>query len=206
MGNSNNKNITLEKEIISLLAQGDKKAISLLYQNYSDALYGIIRRTIPSQEVATEVLQDVYVKVWKNRDRYDGTKGKLFTWLAQITRNATIDVFRSGKYQRSLKTDEIDPLVYNSVQLSEESDIRDSGLQDVINKMDPKYYKLIYLVYFEGYSQSEIAEKLDMPLGTVKTRLRSAIKELRKTLGNETFAIIAIGSYVAYLLSNCFNL
>lgn len=194
---------TVEQEIISMLQAGDKGAISLLYQNYAEALYGMIKRTITSQEAASEVLQDVFLKVWQNRSSYDQNKGKLFTWLAQISRNASIDYIRSGKYKRSQKTDRLDPIVYNSKELSETLQITDSGLQSVIKKLDPKYYKLIFLIYFQGYTHTEVAEILDIPLGTVKTRIRAALKELRKTLGNESF-VLAFGSCAINLLSNSF--
>ena len=117
---SNHKKRTeLELEIISLLKKTDKRAISLLYKNYSEALYGIICRTIPSEEVASEVLQDVFVKVWRNADKYDVDKGRLFTWLTQITRNTCIDRLRSGRYQRGTKTTELDTNIYNSSVHSE---------------------------------------------------------------------------------------
>ncbi len=198
MSSKNQRNITLETEITALLRQRDKRAISLLYENYSGALYGIIARTIPSEEVAQEVLQDVFVKVWKNADKYDATKGRLFTWLAQITRNATTDTFRSGKYQRSTKTDEIDVTVSNHEAFSETSNIKDVGLKKVIDSLDEKYRILIDYIYFRGYSQADAAKELDIPLGTVKTRVRAAILELRKTLGNELFNLLVL---LAFLLS-----
>jgi len=198
MSSKNQRNITLETEITSLLRQRDKRAISLLYENYSGALYGIIARTIPSEEVAQEVLQDVFVKVWKNADKYDATKGRLFTWLAQITRNATTDTFRSGKYQRSKKTDELDTSVSNHEAFSETSNIKDVGLKKVIDNLDEKYRLLIDYIYFRGYSQADAAKELDIPLGTVKTRVRAAILELRKTLGNELFNLLVL---LAFLLS-----
>ena len=194
------RNIALENEIVTYLGNGDKRAISLLYKNYSGALFGIITRTIPNQEVASEVLQDVFLKVWKNADKYDASKGRLFTWLAQITRNSTIDTLRSGKFQRGTKTDELDVVVSNNnAALSEHLNIRDSGLKTVINQLDEKYQILIEYIYFKGYSQSEAAKELDIPIGTVKTRTRAAIKELRKSLGNELYTI---GSVIALLVES----
>lgn len=188
MSTENKRNIELENEIVTLLGNDDKRAISLLYKNYSGALFGIITRTIPNKEVASEVLQDVFLKVWKNADKYDASKGRLFTWLAQITRNATIDTFRSGKFQRGTKTDDLDIVVTNNnISLQESMNIEDSGLKKVINTLDPKYRILVEYIYFKGYSQSEVAKALDIPIGTVKTRTRAAILALRKTLGKELF-------------------
>jgi len=186
------RNRALENEIITLLQRKDERAIALLFENYSNALYGIISNTIRDQEVAQEVLQDVFLKVWKNADKYDVQKGRLYTWLAQITRMATIDTFRSGKYQRGLQSTELDAIVSNDRKHSEEIHIADAGLMKIINAMDPKYRDIIEAVYFKGYSQSEAAKQLDIPLGTVKTRVRSAIVELRKSLGDDLVGLSVI--------------
>ncbi len=186
----NKRNIDRENEIITLLGNGDKRAISLLYKHYSGALFGIISRTISNPEVAREVLQDVFLKVWKNADKYDKSKGRLFTWLAQIARNSTIDTFRSGKFQRDTKTDELDVAVANNTTtLSENMNVQDSGLQSLVIQLDEKYRVIIEYIYFKGYSQSEAAKELNIPIGTLKTRTRAAIKELRKSLGKELFTI-----------------
>jgi RNA polymerase sigma-70 factor (ECF subfamily) len=179
----------IESQIIIYLLKQDKRAISLVYANYADALFGIISRIIPESEVATEVLQDTLLKIWKNSLKYDVTKGKLFTWMAQIARNSAIDTVRSGKYQRTTKTYSIPDTVSNSVELSETIQITDSGLKRQIDSLDKKYREVINLLYFMGYSQSEAAKKLNLPLGTVKTRARTAILELRKSLGNEVYLI-----------------
>lgn len=185
----------IETQITILLLKEDKKAISLLYKHYSPALYGIISRIILEKEIANEVLQDTFVKIWKNSSKYDITKGKLFTWMAQIARNSAIDTIRSGKYQRSTKTDSLPEYVYNSKQLSESINVNDSGLKTQIDKMDLKYREVIDLIYFQGYSQSEAAKQLDLPLGTIKTRIRKAIIELRKSLGNEVLTLFVLISF-----------
>ena len=201
MNKLSERNRALENEIITLLRRKDERAISLLYQNYSNALYGIITNTIQDSKVAQEVLQDVFLKVWKNADKYDVQKGRLYTWLARITRNAAIDTFRSGKYQRGLQSTELDAVVSNDRRHSEELHIADSGLMKIIHEMDPKYRSVIKAVYFQGYSQSEAAKQLDIPLGTVKTRVRAAIVELRKSLGDD----IAGLSVIITVLINSFN-
>ena len=183
------KNIALENQIVTLLGQGDKHAISLLYKNYSGSLFGIISRMIPSREEAEEVLQDVFVKVWDNADKYDSTKGRLFTWLAQITRNTALDKVRSAGYRKSQKTDDLETSVSVNEAFADTSHIEDSGLRKVINSLNENYRTLIDYAYFQSYSQSEIAKELNMPLGTVKTRMRAAVNELRKILKNELISI-----------------
>ena len=192
---NNQRNIGLENEIVLLLGQGDRQAISLLYKNYSGSLFGIISRMIPATEVAEEVLQDVFIKVWDNADKYDPTKGRLFTWLAQITRNTALDKVRSAGYRKGQKTDGIETSVSLNEAFTETSQIQDSGLRKVINSLDENYRTLIDYAYFQSYSQSEIAEELNMPLGTVKTRMRAAINELRKVLKNELISILALLSF-----------
>ena len=184
------RNIDREQEIIRLLQQRDEKAVGLLYQYYAGALYGIISRMIPTKEIAEEVLQDVFVKIWQHADRYESSKGRLFTWLAQITRNAALDRVRSAAYRKGQKTDTLSSSVSNSSSVSEEMSFKDDGLRKVIESLDEKYRTLIDFAYFQGYSQSEIAEALELPLGTVKTRLRSAVNHLREVLKGEIISLL----------------
>lgn len=190
MSNENNK--SLESRIVTLLKQGDKEAIALLYDNYSAALYGIILKIIPSEAIAQEVLQDVFAKVWKNSDKYDADKGRLFTWLAQIARNAARDTLRSRDYKRSNKTDALDDNVNNDSSLAQYPQTTDSGLRKVIDGLDDKYKEIIDLLYFKEYTHSEAAKELDIPIGTLKSRVRKAILQLRKILSNEQIVILLI--------------
>jgi len=176
---------TLEQQIAFLLKAGDQEAISLIYKNYADTLYGLILRIISSEEIAQDVLQDTFVKIWKNADKYDASKGRLFTWFANIARNTAIDKIRSAQFQKNKKTSSTDSLVYNDDTGSEEMTTADSGLLNVINSLNEKHRILIELAYFKGYSQSEIQKELDIPIGTIKTRIRSAINELRTKLGGD---------------------
>lgn len=175
----------LEEEIVTLLQSGDRDGISKAYTHYGDALYGIITRIIRSEEVAQEVLQDTFLKIWNNAQQYDRKKGRLFTWFANIARNTAIDTIRSARFQREQKTDSLENFVSINEDRSTEVQISDSGLANVINALDEKYRVLIDMVYFQGYSHRELEKKLDMPLGTVKSRLRLAIKALRKQLDSD---------------------
>ena len=188
----NNKHTNIESEIVTLLKQRDKEAIVLLYEHYSPALYGIILRIVPSEALAQEVLQDVFMKVWNNADKYDTNKGRLFTWLAQITRNAAKDALRSRLHKQDTKTDTLADDVGNDSSLSHSPRIEDSGLRKTIDSLDRKYKEIIDLLYFQGYSHSEASKELDIPLGTLKSRVRKAILELRKLLGNELINILLI--------------
>lgn len=192
----------LEHQIVSLLQARDQRAISLIYKNYADTLYGLILKIIPKQEIAQEVLQDTFVKIWKNAAQYDRNKGRLFTWFANIARNAAIDRVRSAQYKREQKTGSIETLVTENQFGSEEIEIRDSGLQTIINSLDPKHRVLIELAYFQNYSQREIEKELGIPLGTVKSRIRTAINELREKLGedfDQNLLTIILITFLSYM-------
>lgn len=188
----NKEDQTDNTNLIRLLKDKNKESIPLLYKKYGGALLHLILRIIPKQELAEEVLQDVFVKVWKKSDQYDSEKGRLFTWMAQIARTTSIDKVRSGGFQRSTKTDSIESLVNKDELGVERPQILDIGLQRVINTLDEDHRILIDYLYFQGYSQSEAGKALGIPLGTVKSRVRKAIMDLRKILTKEELMLLII--------------
>ena len=155
-----------------------------LYDHYSGALYGVIFRIIKKEEIAEEVLQDVFLKAWDKFDQYDATKGKLFTWLLNVARNQAIDKTRSKEISKGRKTSGIDNLV-NRIDNEEyiEQRIESIGVREVLNSLPEEQKFVVEYLYLKGYSQSELAEEFNIPLGTVKTRLRLAMQTLRTTLG-----------------------
>jgi RNA polymerase sigma-70 factor (ECF subfamily) len=177
----------LETEIIDLLSKKQQRGITLLYEHYSPALYNIILRIVQSEEVAEETLQDSFLKIWDNFSKYDADKGRLFTWMVRICRNLAIDKIRSSQFKKGNRTETIPDSVYNSDSLSEELNTSDPGLRKVVSKLDDKTRVLIELLYFKDYTQREVSDALDIPLGTVKSRSRKAIQVLRQVLGNEGF-------------------
>lgn len=169
-----------EQELVSLLLQQNGQAFSYLYDNYSPALFGIINQIIPDKNISADVLQDVFINVWKKISSYDETKGRLFTWMLNIARNAAIDKIRSRPYQNSLKnqplTETVNTLTANSVVNPQVNDI---GLKKLVNRLKQEYRELIELSYFQGFTHEEISKLLNLPLGTVKTRIRTALTQLR---------------------------
>jgi RNA polymerase sigma-70 factor (ECF subfamily) len=169
-----------EQELVSLLLQQNGQAFSYLYDNYSPALFGIINQIIPDKNISADVLQDVFINIWKKINSYDETKGRLFTWMLNIARNAAIDKIRSRPYQNSLKnqplTETVNTLTANSVVNPQVNDI---GLKKLVNRLKPEYRELIELSYFQGFTHEEISKLLNLPLGTVKTRIRTALTQLR---------------------------
>lgn len=187
-------NIKLIKQIRS----GDEAALQTLYQKYAGALLHHISKIIPDPEAAEEILQDVFVKIWKKIGQYDESRSRLFTWMSQIARNTAIDTARLVSFQRNKETESIDTLVNVDAQLKGKvfNKIPDVGLQKVLSQIDPEHQELIEYLYFRQYTQKETAEALGIPLGTVKTRLRKAISVLREILTPEQMLML-----MGYLLS-----
>ena len=161
----------------------DQQSFSYLYDNYAGALYSIVLQVVPDKEVASDVLQEVFVNIWKKIESYDPTKGRLFTWMLNVARNLAIDMVRSKGYQNSQKNQSLPESEYfdkagGSTQLS----VDNIGLKKIVDKLKTEHRVLIDLAYFKGYTHEEIAEIESLPLGTVKTRIRSALIQLRDHL------------------------
>jgi RNA polymerase sigma-70 factor (ECF subfamily) len=170
-----------EEELISLLFKKDKHAFSYLYDNYSAALYGVIFRIVQDENAAADVLQESFLKIWSHFSYYDKTKGKLFTWLVNIARNLAIDTTRSKGFKNQNKNLDVENIVIHiDAHKSTSFNPEHIGLKALLDKLRPEQRNIIDLAYFGGYTQMEIAEALKIPLGTVKTRMRMAIMELRK--------------------------
>jgi RNA polymerase sigma factor (sigma-70 family) len=162
-----------------LLKTKSREAFTELYDKYSAAIFSIICKMITNTNIAEELLQDVFVKVWKNIDKYDPSKGSLFTWMLQISRNACIDYRRTSQHKMQLNTSTqmeqhetiaSDEMPYNTENME---------LRGLAFKLEHKYRQVIDLVYFWGYSQEEVSQMLNIPLGTVKTRSRRGLQQLR---------------------------
>ncbi|PHI21126.1 RNA polymerase subunit sigma-70 [Lewinellaceae bacterium SD302] len=167
------------------LRSGSETAMGELYADYSSSLYGQVYKLVPREEEASELLQDVFVKIWQNIDSYDRNTGRPYTWMARIARNRAIDHLRSARSKRNEKTDGLPDYVTNHSRLAEEQFVDAIGLGKVVDQLDPKYRELIEFLYFREYTQSEASKALDIPLGTVKTRARKAMQELRQILQSE---------------------
>lgn len=170
-----------ETELVTLLKQRDQAAFGSLYDNYSGALLSVIVTIVIEREQANDVLQEVFVKIWKQIETYDSSKGRLFTWMLNIARNASIDFKRSKAFQNSQKNQELSENVYTAGGTTQIPTDR-IGLRKIVHNLHEEYKVLVELSYFEGYTQDEIAKMLQIPLGTVKTRLRSALKQLKKAI------------------------
>jgi RNA polymerase sigma-70 factor (ECF subfamily) len=176
------KNYT-EDELIALLQGRDETAFSYLYDNYSGALNGIITRMVDDRQVAEDILQEAFLKIWNNFLQYDPSKGRLFTWMVNLARNLTIDVLRSKGFKKQMKiTKDENSVITYSDKTSMDGKIDTIGIKNQLLNLKPEQKNIIDLAYFYGYTQEEIAKSLQIPVGTVKTRMRAAIQELRKMM------------------------
>ena len=168
-----------ESELVDLLKSKDKAGMEHLYENYTDALYGVILKIVRKADVAEDILQETFVKIWNKIESYSSEKGRLYTWMLNIARNASIDYTRSKEYKKSTKVQSMDFAVHNQTDKRNTIQEDEIGMRELVKNLDPKCKALIDRVYFEGFTQQEVADELGIPLGTVKTRIRKAIMDLR---------------------------
>ncbi len=167
--------------LILRLQEGDEKAFQRIYELYGNSLLGIIFSITQDEAVSQEILQDVFLKVWHKSNTYDPGKGRFFTWLLNISRNAAIDQLRSSERKnkdRQVSLDEVHNIFENNAHLKSDS----IGLQKYINILGPLCQQIIELLFFKGLTQRESAKKLKMPLGTLKTKNRNCINEIRSKI------------------------
>ena len=178
---SKRKTIIDEGDLVLLLQSKDERGFSILYDNYSSALYGVILKIVRTEEIAADVMQDSFVKIWKNIEGYNRTKGTLFTWMLNVARNTAIDKIRSQDFQNSQRNQDLDSTVeVIDNQASSQFDVDAIGLKKVVENLRPEHRQMIDLLYFQGYTQAEVADEFGIPLGTVKTRVKAAIVQLRQ--------------------------
>ena len=176
--------VFMEQDVLlKELAKKDDKSFTLLYDNYSKSLYGVIYNLIKNTEEAEDVLQEVFVKIWKNIESYNESKGRLYTWMLNVARNTAIDKLRSKNFNNNNKNLSADNFVHLLDDNSKTTNKIDAiGIKEFIMKLKPKCIELIDLLFFKGYTQQEASEELEIPLGTVKTNNRNCMNELRKMI------------------------
>ena len=178
-----------ESYIIQLLKKGDKKAIAYIYDKWADPLYGVIFNICKDEGIAKDVLQDTFLKVWEKAASYDPQKAKLFTWIYQIARNKAIDAYRKIKKNQTENIQKADIIVSN---IKSDQKLYHSELNKYILKLETKYQEVLQSLFFEGLTHVEMSKKTGIALGTIKTRLRIALRELREIYNVPSFVILII--------------
>jgi RNA polymerase sigma-70 factor (ECF subfamily) len=171
-----------DNELITRISRRDETALSLLYQQYGNAIFSLALRVTQNYELAQEVTQDTFYKVWHQSERWNAQRGKLIVWLLAITRNTAIDYLRREQRQPQISGASLDEL---AEMLGRPAQVDDPNYQDrrlmtrLMSELPPEQAHVIRLAFYQGLSHSEIAETLNLPLGTVKTRVRLGLQKLR---------------------------
>jgi RNA polymerase sigma-70 factor (ECF subfamily) len=167
-------------ELMKRVAAQDQSAFRALYQQYGKMVYSLAYRILQNATLAEEVTQDTFLKVWQQRTRWDPEKGMLRNWLLTIAHFTAIDRLRKERRQPNLHPDSIEDM---EEMLSSRSDSRwqeGTALRMLLTQLPTEQAALIDLAFFRGMTHSEIASETHIPLGTVKTRLRSGLHRLRE--------------------------
>ncbi len=172
-----------EEHIVSFLKNQDPQALKLIQKHYGRAMCGIIHKVVQHEALTQDAWQESLVKMWKASEAYDPQKGRLFTWMVNICRRTAIDKTRSKDYRIEREIRNPDTFVYLEMETTESIQPDHIGLKEMVDGLDPKLKEVLNLVYFGGRTHQEAAEELDMPLGTLKTRVRNGLLELRKIFG-----------------------
>ncbi|MDH7914107.1 sigma-70 family RNA polymerase sigma factor [Winogradskyella sp. SYSU M77433] len=166
--------------LVSQFQNKNEVAFQKLYGMYSDSIHGVVYNIVKDTAIADELMQDVFIKAWHNAHTYSSKKGRFFTWILNIARNAAIDKTRSKAFKQkkqNLNSDFFVDIITSNDNLDNSTDA--IGIKKFVKNLGKKCKEVIELLYFKGFTQKETSEELDMPIGTVKTRNRNCIKELR---------------------------
>ncbi len=164
-------------DLINVIRNGDAEGLRELYRRYKDRAFGMCVRILGNRHDAEEVLLDVFQEIWSRPDSFDSSRGSIKTYILLLARSRSIDRLRVRKQNEVLTTDMMQ-------RMTSETKIHeaDSDVSRAVHKLAAPYQQVLQLAFFDGYSHSQIAEKLELPLGTVKTRIRTAITTLRTKL------------------------
>ena len=156
-------------------------AFKKLYDMYSKSIHGVVYNIVKDSDIADELMQDVFIKAWDKSDTYSSKKGRFFTWILNIARNAAIDKTRSKAFKQSkqnLNADFFVDIITSNDNLDASTDA--IGIKKFVTNLGQKCKAIIELLYFKGFTQKEASEELQMPIGTIKTRNRNCIQQLRE--------------------------
>jgi RNA polymerase sigma-70 factor, ECF subfamily len=174
---------TTDEFLLYSIAAADETALLELYRRFSTSVNSLARRILRSESDSEEVVQDVFVKIWQKALEYAPHKGKVSTWILTIAHHSAIDTLRRRTSREALPL--LDEEFERTPDLRERRDpLEQPMLENALAKLEPQEKRCIELAYFEGLSHAQLALRLEMPLGTVKTRIRTGLEKLRQTLGD----------------------
>ncbi len=166
-----------ELRLIARLRAGEQQAMSELYDRYARIVYAVALRVLQDAAAAEDILQDVFLQLWRNPDAFDASRGNLAAWLAVIARHRSIDRLR----KRRPETDIEECIIASGPDLGDETEraMVIEKIRGALAEMNPDQRTALELAFFQGLTHTEIAEKMGKPLGTIKTRIRSGLQQLR---------------------------
>ena len=173
-------------DLVRRLQQRDPRALGELYDRYGRLAFSLILRIVRDAGIAEDLVQETFLRVWNRVGGFDADKGAIGPWLLAVARNRAIDYLRSasGRERNALEFEETDhPSLYRDMESEILQSDRARRVKAALQKLSPQHRQVIELAYFEGLSQTEMAERMGQPLGTVKTWVRTALKMLRDDLG-----------------------
>jgi RNA polymerase sigma-70 factor (ECF subfamily) len=173
--------------LVQQLKNKNVDAFEELHKMYAKNICGAINVIVNDEAIAEELCQDVFLKVWQKADTYNASKGRFFTWLLNIARNKAIDYTRSKRFKTEKKNHSLDLFVHILEKPDDDRENNEDyeGLKKMLKTLKEKCVELINAIYFKGCTQADAADLLSIPVGTVKSRNRNCLKELRKNLENE---------------------
>jgi RNA polymerase sigma factor (sigma-70 family) len=171
---------TDEEMLVQRLRDRDDRALSILHDQYAKSLLAVIRRLVRDEEQAYDILQEGLLKVWLNIGSYDASRGRFFTWMARVCSNQAIDSLRNPHYRFNCRNHSLENSGAQQVLAPTAFNPDHIGMRELLLKLKPRQREVIDLVYFGGRTQAEAAEKLGIPIPTVKTRVRAALLALAR--------------------------
>ncbi len=175
-------------DLLALIGRSDRDALEVLYDRYARRVFSLAVRILNDPVTSEEITQDVFLSVWRRSTSYSVDKGKFTTWLFSIAHNRTIDELRRRRRDRNQNNDDIDDHLDVESQGTSPDDLAVAHseyavVRQALSVLPPEQRAVVELAYFKGLTQAEIALKMGQPLGTVKTRMRLALRKLRDALG-----------------------
>ncbi|HYQ04055.1 MAG TPA: sigma-70 family RNA polymerase sigma factor [Polyangiaceae bacterium] len=169
-----------DPELLAEMARGDREALAELYERHAPALCALARQILRQQAEAEDLLHDVFLEVWRHASDYDETRGSVWTWLAVRTRSRALDRRRSAQFLRRVELTDAEIEELASPRNDQAGQSSDGGrVREALHQMSEPERQVLLLGYFEGLTSAEIATRFQIPVGTVKSRTRSALAKLR---------------------------
>lgn len=184
--NTENGKAEVNLTILQRIAEGDSAAVKDCLDTYGGLVWSLARKMLPDQNEAEDAVQEIFIEIWKNAERFDESKSSETTFVAMIARRRLIDRLR--KVTRLPNIDSFEDMVYEPARVegtSLQTSVEAGEAAEVINELRPEQRKVLELSIVQGYSHSEISEALDMPLGTVKTHARRGLIQVREILNEK---------------------